>query len=146
MQTFTTTSEQETEALAARLAQRLSGGDVIAFRGGLGAGKTAFTRGLGTGLGVSDPVASPTFAIASVYRGGRLLLVHFDMYRIADAEALEVTGYYDFMAERDDVVYAIEWSENVADALPEDAIFVQIEPEGENLRHITISGKGADLL
>lgn len=138
----TTTSEQETEALARELAGQLRGGDVIAFRGGLGAGKTAFTRGLGAGLGVTDHVCSPTFAIANVYRGGRLLLAHFDMYRITNAEALEATGYYDFLEETPDTVYAVEWAETIEGALPEDVIFVTMEQTGETTRAITIEGGG----
>lgn len=143
MPTYHTTSEQETEALAERLAGTLRGGDVVAFRGGLGAGKTAFTRGLGRGLGVTDPVSSPTFAIANAYRGGRLLLVHFDMYRVETPEALEATGYYDFMEERDDVVYAVEWGERVEGALPGDAITVTLRITGESSRAITIEGGDA---
>lgn len=140
--TATTYSERETEQWAAVFAAGLRPGDVIAFRGGLGAGKTAFTRGLAAGLGTADPVSSPTFAIANVYRGGRLLLVHFDMYRVAGMQALEETGYYDYMREHPDTVYAIEWSENIAPALPDDAIVVAIEAAGEQTRRITITGGG----
>lgn len=138
MEKHITKSEQETEALGRALAETLSPGDVIAFRGGLGAGKTAFTRGLGAGLGVTDGVASPTFAIASVYRGGRLLLVHFDMYRVTGQEALEGTGYYDYIADGAPVVYAIEWSENIEDALPRGAITVAIARVDDHTREITI--------
>lgn len=142
MATYITTTERETEALGARVAAGLAGGDVLAFLGGLGAGKTAFTRGLGVGLGVIDPVCSPTFAIANVYRGGRLLLVHFDMYRITDSEALEATGYYDFMTENRETVYAVEWSERIEDALPEDAIRITFTVVDETTRRITIEGGG----
>lgn len=131
-------SEQQTEQLAAEFAKTLKHGDVIAFRGGLGAGKTAFTRGLAQGLGAHDPVSSPTFAIAQVYRGGRLMLVHFDMYRIQDALALEDTGYYDYIRENDGVVYAIEWSENIQPALPDDTIYIDIQRIDDEIRKISI--------
>lgn len=140
MREYTTKSERETEALAERLAATLRGGDVVAYRGGLGAGKTAFTRGLARGLGACDPVSSPTFAIANLYRGGRLLLAHFDMYRVSGPEALEATGYYDFLEENPDTVYAVEWSERIREALPDGAIVVTLERAGENVRHITIEG------
>lgn len=135
-----TNSVQQTEALAQTLAQKLQPGDVIAFRGGLGAGKTAFVRGLAKGLGVTDEVSSPTFAIVNIYRGGRLTLAHFDMYRIESADALEDTGYYDLIADGAPVVYAIEWSENIEEALPEDAILVTITRTGEETREICIEG------
>lgn len=135
-----TAGVQETESLAQSLAETLRPGDVIAFRGGLGAGKTAFVRGLAKGLGVTDEVSSPTFAIVNIYRGGRLTLAHFDMYRIESAEALEDTGYYDLIADGAPVVYAIEWSENIEQALPEDAIIVTITRTGEETRTIRIEG------
>lgn len=140
MPTYTTSSPAETEALARRFAESLRAGDVVAYRGGLGVGKTAFTRGLAEGLGATDPVSSPTFAIANVYRGGRLLLVHFDMYRVDGMEALEGTGYYDYIAGGAPVVYAVEWSEKIEAALPDDAVTVTIETEGETARRITIEG------
>lgn len=139
MPIFTTTNEQETEQLGRDLAQRLHAGDVIAFRGGLGAGKTTFTRGLAAELGAADAVSSPTFAIANTYRGGRLRLVHFDMYRIADMDSLESAGYYDYIADGN-TVYAIEWSENIAEALPDGAILVTIERVDEHTRVISIEG------
>ena len=89
---------------------------------------------------VTDAVSSPTFAIVNVYRGGRLTLAHFDMYRVESAEALEDTGYYDLIADGAPVVYAIEWSENIEAALPEDTIFIIIERLGETSRRITIEG------
>lgn len=135
-----TNSVEGTEKVANSVAEKLRAGDVIAFRGGLGCGKTAFTRGLAAGLRVRDPVSSPTFAIVNVYRGGRLQLAHFDMYRVQGAEALEDTGYYEMLAENPNMVYAIEWSENIAEALPEDAIVVTIERLGESVRRITVEG------
>lgn len=140
--TFTTNSPQETAALARRLGEQLSGGEVIAFTGGMGAGKTAFTRGLAIGLGAGDVASSPTFAIVNEYPG-RLTLEHFDMYRIESWEDLYSTGFFDYLdTER---VLAIEWSENIEAALPERVIRVDIRPGGEeNERIITITGwKGA---
>lgn len=141
MAVYTTTTEQETEALARDFAAELRPGDVLAYRGGLGVGKTAFTRGLGEGLGVTDPVSSPTFSIANAYRGGRLLLVHFDLYRVSDGETLASTGYYDYM-KQGDCVYAIEWSENIEEALPEDVIYISLKRVDDNTRRITITGGG----
>lgn len=139
---FTTNSAQETQALGEALAKQLTGGEVIAFTGGLGAGKTAFTRGLAIGLGAGDVASSPTFAIVNEYTG-RLTLEHFDMYRIDGWEDLYSTGFFDYLDT--DRVLAVEWSENIEAALPEDVIRVDIRPgEAENERHITIDGwKGA---
>lgn len=140
MTEYVTHSEQETEKIAAAFADKLQRGDVIAFRGDLGAGKTAFTRGLAIGLGVKDPVSSPTFAIVNVYRGGRLQLAHFDMYRISGFADLDATGYYDIIRSQPDTVYAVEWSENIREALPEDAIVVSVYSLGDSTRRITIEG------
>ncbi len=142
---FLTHSGAETEALGARLAALLRGGDVIAFRGDLGAGKTAFTRGLARGLGITDPVTSPTYTIVNEYPQGRIPLFHFDMYRLGDAEELFDLGWEDYLAREG--VCAVEWSENVFSAL-EDPIVITItrDPAGDCLRHITIEGGrlGAD--
>ncbi|MDR2933528.1 MAG: tRNA (adenosine(37)-N6)-threonylcarbamoyltransferase complex ATPase subunit type 1 TsaE [Oscillospiraceae bacterium] len=140
MKKYTTISEEETEELAASLARVLTAGDVIAFRGGLGAGKTAFTRGLARGLGVVDTVSSPTFALVQEYTGGRLPLFHFDMYRIAGWDDLESTGFYDYM-DRGGVM-AVEWSEKIENALPEDCITVTIETIDGDTRTITVEGGG----
>ena len=136
---FLTRSAAETELLGARLAGLLSPGDVIALRGGLGAGKTAFTRGLARGLGIEEAVTSPTYTIVNEYPQGRLPLFHFDMYRLRDAEDLFDLGWEDYLDRGG--VCAVEWSENVWEAL-EDPIIVSIEkdPEDENLRHIDITG------
>ena len=141
--TVTTRSAAETELLGARLAEKLLPGDVIAFRGGLGAGKTAFTRGLARGLGITEAVTSPTYTIVNEYPQGRLPLFHFDMYRLHDGEELFDLGWEDYLARGG--VCAVEWSENVWDAL-EDPITVAIEkdPEDENLRHITVAGGRLD--
>ena len=121
---YVTNSEEETEALGARLAAVLTPGTVVAFTGDLGAGKTAFTRGLARGLGVTDRVTSPTFTIVNEYEGGRLPLFHFDMYRLGSADELFHIGWEDYLARGG--VCAVEWSENVAGALEEGAILVDI--------------------
>lgn len=136
---YLTRSAAETELLGARLAARLLPGDVIAYRGDLGAGKTAFTRGLARGLGIREAVTSPTYTIVNEYPQGRLPLFHFDMYRLRDAEELFDLGWEDYLARNG--VCAVEWSENVLDAL-EDPITVAIskDPTDENVRRITITG------
>lgn len=126
----------ETEAFAATFAQTLKGGEVIAFRGELGLGKTCFVRGLARGLGCTDEVTSPTFALVNVYNGGRLLLYHFDMYRVSGWEDLYSTGYFDY-AESGGVL-AVEWSENIENALPDDVITVTLTDVGEHARNITV--------
>ena len=131
-------NEAETEALGARLAAVLTPGAVVAYRGGLGMGKTAFTRGLAKGLGYGGRVTSPTFTIVNEYEGGRLSLFHFDLYRLADADALFDIGWEDYLARGG--VCAVEWSENVADALPENTVRVRIDRDGDTGRRITIEG------
>ena len=138
---FLTNSPTETETVGAALAQRLTPGTVIAYRGDLGAGKTAFTRGLARGLGIQDPVTSPTYTIVNEYLGGRLPLFHFDMYRLHSADDLFDIGWDDYL-ERGGVC-AVEWSENVEDAL-EDPITVTIEKLGEQSRKITVTGGELD--
>ena len=134
---FTTNSPAETEAIGAALGKILQPGTVIAYRGDLGAGKTAFTRGLAKGLGCTDMVTSPTYTIVNEYLSGRIPLFHFDMYRLASSDDLWDIGWEDYL-ERGGVC-AVEWSENVADAL-EGAINVTIEKTGEENRRITIEG------
>ena len=133
-------SPEETRAIGARLADRLQGGEVVAFTGDLGAGKTAFVSGMAEALGVEDRVTSPTFTIVNEYEGGRLPLFHFDMYRLGSADELVHIGWEDYLARNG--VCAVEWSENVAEALPEDTVWVDIRRlEGEdNGRCITITG------
>jgi len=138
---YLTNSPEQTEKIGSALAKILSPGTVIAYRGDLGAGKTAFTRGLARGLGISDPVTSPTYTIVNEYLGGRMPLFHFDMYRLHSADDLWDIGWEDYL-ERGGVC-AVEWSENVADAL-ENAITVTIEKLGADTRRITIEG-GIDL-
>ena len=134
---FLTNSPEETEKVGSALGNILTPGTVIAYRGDLGAGKTAFTRGLARGLGYREPVTSPTYTIVNEYLGGRLPLFHFDMYRLASSDDLWDIGWEDYL-ERGGIC-AVEWSENVADAL-EDAITVCIEKTGENSRRITLEG------
>ena len=137
--TYVTNSPAETEALGQRLAERLQPGDVIAYTGDLGAGKTAFTRGLARGLGITERITSPTFTIVNEYQGGRLPLFHFDMYRLGSSEELYEIGWEDYLSRGG--VCAVEWSEIVADALEADCIRVDIrQGETENQRKITIEG------
>ena len=134
---FITNSPAETEAVGEALGKRLQPGTVLAYRGDLGAGKTAFTRGLARGLGATEQVTSPTYTIVNEYLSGRLPLFHFDMYRLATADDLFDIGWEDYL-ERGGVC-AVEWSENVEDAL-ENAIYVTIEKTGEDSRRITVEG------
>ena len=135
---FLTHSPVETEAVGEKLAAQLMPGTVIAYRGDLGAGKTAFTRGLARGLGIFDPVTSPTYTLVNEYLSGKLPLFHFDMYRLSSSDDLFDIGWDDYL-ERGGVC-AVEWSENVFDAL-EKPITVTIEKLGETARRITITGE-----
>ena len=134
---YITNSPAETEAVGAALARVLQPGTVIAYRGDLGAGKTAFTRGLAKGLGVRERVTSPTYTIVNEYLGGRMPLFHFDMYRLGSEDELFDIGWEDYL-ERNGVC-AVEWSENVWGAM-EDAIFVTITRLDEDTRKIEIEG------
>lgn len=139
MTNYISHSEAETEQLGESLARQLQAGDVVACRGGLGAGKTAFTRGLARGLGYQGRVTSPTFTIVNEYEGGRLPLFHFDMYRLGSADELFHIGWEDYLARGG--VCAVEWSENVAGAIEPDAVRVSILRGGrDNDRIITIEG------
>lgn len=135
--TFVTHSPAETERLGEKLAEKLTPGAVLAYRGELGAGKTAFTRGLARGLGYTEPVTSPTYTIVNEYLGGRLPLFHFDMYRLSSAEDLWDIGWEDYLDRGG--VCAVEWSENVAEALP-DAITITIRKVDDTTRQITVEG------
>ena len=134
---YITNSPCETEAIGAALGNIIKPGTVIAYRGDLGAGKTAFTRGLARGLGCGEQVTSPTYTIVNEYLTGRMPLFHFDMYRLKSADDLWDIGWDDYL-ERGGVC-AVEWSENVEDAM-EDAIYVTIEKTGIDSRRITIEG------
>ena len=137
---FITHSPEETEAVGATLGKRLCAGAVIAYQGDLGAGKTAFTRGVACGLGAKESVTSPTYTIVNEYLSGKYPLFHFDMYRLASSDDLFDIGWEDYLDRGG--ICAVEWSENVADAM-ENAIIVTIEKLGEESRRITIEG-GSD--
>jgi len=134
---YITNSPQETEKIGETLGKILPPGTVLAYRGDLGAGKTAFTRGLARGLGYNDPVTSPTYTIVNEYLGGRVPLFHFDMYRLTSADDLFDIGWDDYLDRGG--ICAVEWSENVWDAM-EDPITVTIEKLGADSRRITIEG------
>ena len=134
-----THSPEETRALGERLAGAIGPGTVVAFPGDLGAGKTAFISGMARGLGIEERVTSPTFTIVNEYEGGRLPLFHFDMYRLGSADELFHIGWEDYLARGG--VCAVEWSENVAEAIEDDAVRVDIaRGEDENSRVIHIEG------
>ena len=135
--TFLTNSPAETEAIGTALGNVINPGTVIAYRGDLGAGKTAFTRGLAKGLGCKEIVTSPTYTIVNEYLGGRIPLFHFDMYRLRSSDDLFDIGWEDYL-ERGGVC-AVEWSENVDDAM-EDALYITIEKLGEDSRRIILEG------
>ena len=138
MQKFITNNADETTELGKKLGQSLKGGTVVAFFGGLGMGKTAFTRGLAKALCVKEEVSSPTFAIVNDY-GGNPPLYHFDMYRVETWDDLYASGFFDFYEAGG--ILAVEWSENIENALPENTVRVQIERgEHDNQRIITIDG------
>ena len=135
---FVSHSTQETEQFGEEVAKSLRGGDVLAFTGSLGMGKTAFTRGLARGLGCAGRVTSPTFTIVNEY-SGTVPLFHFDMYRLGSSDELFDIGWEDYLIRGG--VCAVEWSERVSDALPEDTLWVDISRgSGENDRIITITG------
>ena len=136
---FITHSPAETEQVGVRLADILKPGTVIAYEGDLGAGKTAFTRGLARGLGANERVTSPTYTIVNEYLSGKMPLFHFDMYRLGSSDELWDIGWEDYLARGG--VCAVEWSENVADAL-QNPVTVRIEKLGEDTRKITILGGG----
>ena len=136
---FLSHSTQETEKIGEELAKKLCGGDVLAFTGSLGMGKTAFTRGLARGLGCRGRVTSPTFTIVNEYEG-KTPLFHFDMYRLGSSDELFDIGWDDYLARGG--VCAVEWSERISDALPDGTIFVDIArgEKGADSRIITVTG------
>lgn len=133
---YNSASPTQTEQIAEEIAARLQPGDVLAFFGSMGMGKTCFTRGLCRGLGFLGDVNSPTFALVNVYEGGRLPVFHFDMYRIAGWEDLYSSGYFDYLEQGG--VTVVEWSENIENALPNGCISVTMEQTAENARRITV--------
>lgn len=130
---FRSESVAMTEEYGRRLAEDLHSGSVVAFFGGMGMGKTAMVRGIAAGLGLDAEVSSPTFALVHDY-GGQPPLIHFDMYRVSGWEDLYSTGYFDYLDEG--CILVVEWSENIASALPEDAICIRIQQEGDSVRLI----------
>ena len=134
---FLTHSPVETETVGTALGKILTPGTILAYEGDLGAGKTAFTRGLARGLGCTDMVTSPTYTIVNEYLSGRMPLFHFDMYRLRSSDDLFDIGWEDYLDRGG--VCAVEWSENVRDAM-ENAIVVRIEKTGDESRRITIEG------
>lgn len=141
MAQYRTTSPEETEALGFRLGECLHGGEVLALFGGLGMGKTAFTRGIAAGLGIPSGVSSPTFALVHDYTG-RLTVHHFDMYRVDGWDDLYSTGFFDYLDTED--VLIIEWSENIEGALPPDAIRITIS-KGETEEERLFEMEGVEL-
>ena len=140
MMKFVSHSEAETEAIGEKFARMLHPGDVVAFTGGLGAGKTAFTRGMARTLAPDADVSSPTFALVNDY-GGKVTFWHFDMYRIRTMDDLYSTGFFDYLESGG--ILAVEWSENIAGALPDGTIYVRITADGENERTILIGNDPA---
>ncbi len=134
---FITHNADETMALGERIGALLKPGDIVAYKGGLGAGKTTITHGLAKGLGLNVHVSSPTFALVNEYIG-RVKLCHFDMYRIDGGLDLESIGFYDYLDGEN--ILCIEWSENIADELPDDIVTVDIRRIDDEVREITIFG------
>ncbi len=139
MKEYLTNSYEETINLASDFAKTLPKGSVIAYIGGLGMGKTAFTAGLVKGLGIDSDVSSPTFAICNTYIGDVNTLHHFDMYRVDGWDDLYSTGFYDYL-DTDDYI-AVEWSENIFSALPDDAVIIEIEKIDDNIRKFKFYNK-----
>ena len=137
---ITTHSADETQALGKKLAESLRPGDVIAYFGDLGAGKTAFTRGIAEGLGVSEQVTSPTYTIVNEYLSGRLPLFHFDMYRLGSSDELFDIGWEDYLARGG--VCAVEWSERAEDAFDGSTVRIDFRRSAQHdgWRVITITG------
>ena len=140
MQTFISRSEAQTEAVGEQFAKNLADGTVVAMYGDLGAGKTALTRGIARGLGIEDNVTSPTYTIVNEYLSGRMPLFHFDMYRLTSSDDLWDIGWEDYLDRGG--VCAVEWSEQVAEAMPPETVYVTISrrPEDDRARTITIEG------
>lgn len=134
---YYTNSDQETEALGEAFGRRVKDGTVVAMYGDLGAGKTAFVRGMARGMGITERVSSPTFTIVNEYLGDRTL-IHFDMYRLGSADELFDIGWEDYLARG--AVCAVEWSENVEEAFYGDEIHLTIEKTSDTSRKITIEG------
>lgn len=141
---YITNSPEESIRLGEAVGKLLRGGDIIAYRGDLGAGKTTFTRGISIGMGLGDEVTSPTFTLVNEYRNtdNKLDLIHFDMYRITSPEDLETTGFYDYFD--DNAVLAVEWSENISEAFSENCLKITINRLGDNERRFDIESRDGD--
>lgn len=138
MKIFSSQGENDTIAIASDFASELHGGDVVAFRGGMGMGKTVFVRGCVKALGVEADVSSPTFSIVNDY-GGKINIYHFDMYRVESWDSLYSTGFFDYM--NDNSILFIEWSENIENVLPDNTIYIDFKRGvNDNERKIEISG------
>lgn len=137
MKKFISNSVDETEKIGKIISSKLKSGDCIAFNGDLGAGKTAFVRGLAAGLNIKDDVCSPTYVIVNEYLGD-INLYHFDMYRINSLDDLYSIDFFDYLDSNG--ILAIEWSENIKNFLPENHINIDINKLSENQREICISG------
>lgn len=138
MKEYISKSPLETLNIAKDIASKLKKGDVIAYRGNLGAGKTTFTRGLAEGLNIKTDVSSPTFSLVHEYRGDSVTLFHFDMYRIDNMDDLYSTGFFDYLDLNQ--IIAIEWSENIEEYLDFDIITINIDAIDESTRKITVYG------
>ncbi len=134
---YYTNSDKETEAVGEQFGRTVKDGTVVAMYGDLGAGKTAFVRGMARGMGITERVSSPTFTIVNEYLGDRTL-IHFDMYRLGSADELFDIGWEDYLARG--AVCAVEWSENVEEAFYGDEIILTIEKTSDTSRKITIEG------
>ena len=135
---FISESTKQTEEFAQEFAKLIQPNDCIAFIGPMGMGKTAFVRGLVKGLEIDGEVCSPTFSLVNEYKGRNFSLYHFDMYRVNNIDDLYSTGFFDYLESEN--VLAIEWSENISDALPNNTIYVEIKRIDENTRHIIVKG------
>lgn len=142
MKEYITNSYEETVELGKKTAQELPKGSVIAFIGGLGMGKTAFTTGFALGLGIDADVSSPTFAICNTYIGSENTLYHYDMYRVDGWDDLYSTGFFDFIET--DAYIAVEWSENIYGALPDSSIIIEIDKLSDNSRKFKIYKKSEE--
>lgn len=137
---YNSNSPNDTEMIAKALVKKLKPSDVICLRGDLGVGKTAFVQGLVKGLGVTEPISSPTFTIVNCYTGGKMPIYHFDVYRIEDSDEMYEIGFDEYVYG--DGVTVIEWPDNIADILPDNAYNITIEKDyekGENFRRIEIN-------
>jgi tRNA threonylcarbamoyladenosine biosynthesis protein TsaE len=134
-------SPEETRALGAALGKLLRAGDFVALVGELGVGKTLLVRGAAEGAGVSDAASSPTFALVNVYRGGRVMLQHLDLYRLSGPAELFALGFDDLLAEP--AATLCEWAERAGAALPRDRLEIRLKPIGPDERRVTLIAHGS---